>query len=127
MHYWKTLATHPTFKEREFVSFSDLQPSRYALSYIPESNMHAYSINVAFIALDSEKLGEHVNDAIHLDFGDNKFPYYLGNKKTKLDIDEEDLDDDDIQLDSRQSFLSNNQIIALKKYIPQSILSFLTE
>ena len=89
--------------------------------------MHAYSMNVAFIALDSEQLGEHVNDAIHLDFGDNKFPYYLGNKKTKLDIDEEDLDDNDIQLDSRQSFLSNNQITALKKYIPQSILSFLTE
>ena len=53
------------------------------------------------------------------------FPIIWG--KTKLDIDEEDLDDDDIQLDSRQSFLSNNQIIALKKYIPQSILSFLTE
>ena len=37
-------------------------------------------------SLDSEKLGEHVNDAIHVDFGDNKISYFLGNKKNKDNV-----------------------------------------
>ena len=80
--WWDKIESHPALKNKSF------QPSRYALSYIPESNKRASYIKVAFIALDSEKLGEHVNDTFEIDFGDNKFPYYLGNRKTKS-VDEE--------------------------------------
>lgn len=118
-HWWNNLSPHPTLKERDFISFSDLQPSRYALSYVPQSNERVDYIEAAFIALDSEKIGEHVNDAKHVDFGDNKFPYFLGNKKNK-EVEEEIFEFDE------DSYLSKEQIDSLKKYIPQSILSFLS-
>lgn len=119
LHWWNNLAPHPTLKERDFISFSDLQPSRYALSYVPRSNERVDYMDAAFIALDSEKLGEHVNDAVHVDFGDNKFPYFLGNKKNK-DVAE------DIMEFEESCYLSKEQINSLKKYIPQSILSFMS-
>ncbi len=50
---------------------------------------------VAFIALDSEKLREHLYNHYHHDFGDNMFPHYLGNKKTKDIFDEENIAEDD--------------------------------
>ncbi len=53
--------------------------------YIEESNPNAYSIQVAFIALDAQNLGELVNDKYYTDFGDNKFPYYRGNTNVRLD------------------------------------------
>ena len=49
------------------------------------SNQAAYFIEVAFVALDSEQLGEMVEDGYHHDFGDNKFPHYLGEKTSKPD------------------------------------------
>jgi len=119
LHWWNCLAPHPTLKERDFISFSDLQPSRYALSYVPQSNERVNFIEAAFIALDSEKLGEHVNDSIHVDFGDNKFPYFLGNKKNK------DVVEDIMEFDE-SCYLTKEQMQSLKKYIPQSILSFLS-
>jgi len=119
LHWWNNLSPHPTLKERDFISFSDLQPSRYALSYVPQSNERVDYIEAAFIALDSEKLGEHVNDAVHVDFGDNKFPYFLGNKKNKDVV-------EDIMEFEESCYLSKEQIHSLKKYIPQSILSFLS-
>ena len=119
LHWWNNLTPHPTLKERDFISFNDLQPTRYALSYVPQLNVRVEYVSVAFIALDSEKLGIHVNDSIHVDFGDNKFPYFLGNKKNKA-VEEEDIDIDET------SYLSKEQIQSLKKYIPQSILSFLS-
>ena len=39
-----------------------------------------------FIALDSEKLGEHVDDTYYLDFGDNIFPHFKGNRKKKMTL-----------------------------------------
>ena len=119
LHWWNNLTPHPTLKERDFISFNDLQPTRYALSYVPQLNVQVEYVSVAFIALDSEKLGIHVNDSIHVDFGDNKFPYFLGNKKNKA-VEEEDMDIDET------SYLSKEQIQSFKKYIPQSILSFLS-
>ena len=113
------MSPHPTLRERDFISFNDLQPSRYALSYVPQSNERLDYIEAAFIALDSEKLGEHVNDAIQVDFGDEKFPYFLGNKKNK------DFEEDNMEFE-QSSYLSKEQIQSLRKYIPQSILSFLS-
>ena len=72
-------------KLSSYISFNDLQSSRFALSYIQESNPNAFSIQVAFIALDAENLGELVNDKYHTNFGDNKFPYYRGNTNVRLD------------------------------------------
>ena len=52
---------------------------RYALSYLPVPNANPYCyIHMAFIALDTEKLGERPDDKIQVDFGENKFPHYLG-------------------------------------------------
>ena len=78
-----------------YVSFDDIQPSRYALSFVPSVNIRDDFMAVAFVALDSEKLGEHVNDNYHYDFSDNMFPHYLGNKKTKDIFDEEDVVDEE--------------------------------
>ena len=124
-HWWHNIAAHEDIylKDKEFVSFNDLQPSRYVMSYVHEPNHHAFSINVAFIALDKEKLGDHVEDREHVDFGDNKFPLYMANRKNKLYY--EDEEDCDIEVDSG-SFLSDEQIESLSKNVPKSILSFLT-
>ena len=79
-----------------FISFNDLQPSRFALSYIPNPNRRAYWMGeVAFMALDSEKLGEHVDAAFHYDFGDNMFPHFKGNRKTKSVFEEQDESDEE--------------------------------
>ena len=61
-----------------------------------------------------------MNDTFEIDFGDNKFPYYLGNRKTKI-VDEET---NDQEVDN--STLSVKQFIQLSKYIPKSILEYLT-
>ena len=85
--YWNTLEKHPTLKNMEFISFNDILPSRFAMSYVQETNIRASWINVAFIALDAEKLG--LDNKVHVDFGDNKFSHYLGNKKTtSLDLEQ---------------------------------------
>ena len=84
MQSWHELMDHPILKNKQFISLNDLQPSRYALSYIPNPNRRAYWMEVAFMALDSEKLGEHVDAAFHYDFGDNMFPHFKGNRKQSL-------------------------------------------
>ena len=109
---------HPTLKNQPFISFNDLQPSRFALSFVPNDNRQAYWMEVAFLALDSEKLGEHVEDAYHLDFGDNMFPHFKGNRKTKSVFEEQDESDGDDVED--EETLAN-----LREFIPQSIIEFL--
>ena len=127
---WVEWSQHP--KLSPFISFNDLQPSRFALSYIEDSNPNAYSVQVAFIALDAENLGELVDDKYHTDFGDNKFPYYRGNTNVRLDykkykLGEEDDDDDDDSNDSDDD--SGDEIdedADIYKYIPNSILHYLS-
>ena len=80
---WQTRSAHP--KMSSFISFYDLQQSRFAISFIEEGNLSAYKVQVAFIALDASNLGELVNDGFHSDFGDNKFPYYKGNTNVRID------------------------------------------
>jgi len=76
-----------------------------------------------FLALDSEKLGEHVDDAYHLDFGDNMFPHFKGNRKTKSVFEEQDGSDDDN--DEEETDAKTNS--TLKEFIPQSIIDFMLE
>ena len=102
-----------------FICFGDIQPSRYALSYVPSNNIRDGSMKVAFVALDSENLGEHVNDNYHHDFGDNMFPHFLGNKtKLKISLTKKIAEDDAI---------ARSQLLTLVQYIPKSVLKFLIE
>ena len=119
MQSWHVSTQHQKLINKHFISFGDIQPSRYALSYVPSNNIRDGSMKVAFVALDSEKLGEHVNDNYHHDFGDNMFPHFLGNKKTKDIFDEEDIAEDDA--------IARSQLLTLVQYIPKSVLKFLIE
>ena len=85
MNSWHEILPHPipALRNIPFISLNDLQPSRYALSYVPNPNIRGYWVEAAFIALDSEKLGENVEDSFHYDFGDNMFPHFKQNRKTK--------------------------------------------
>ena len=127
--YWSTLLTHedPDINKKTFVSFNDLEPSRYALSYLPAPNANPYCyIQMAFIALDSEKLGERSDDNIHVDFGDNKFPHYLGFSKTlNLEVSGEQEDEDQITYDL-STYISEDNIEEVKKYVPESVLKYMS-
>lgn len=119
MQSWHVNSPHQKLKNVHFIAFDDIQPSRYAMSYLPSDNIRDDFMKVAFIALDSEKLGEHVNDDYHHDFGDNMFPHYQGNRKTKEIFDEEDVEEDDVIIRSKLS--------KLVEFIPKSVLLFLIE
>ena len=80
-------------------------------------------MEVAFLALDSEKLGEHVDDAYHLDFGDNMFPHFKGNIKTKSVFEEQDGSDEDNDEEETDAKTHST----LKEFIPQSIIDFMLE
>ncbi len=126
MQSWHELIPHPTLKNKTFISLNDLQPSRFALSYVPNPNRRAYWMEVAFMALDSEKLGEHVDDAYHLDFGDNIFPHFKGNKKTKSVFEEQDdSDNEEEDIEEGLAGLNRRTLSSLKEFIPPSILEFL--
>ena len=127
MQSWHELLPHPTLKNQPFISFNDLQPSRFALSYVPNDNRHAYWMEVAFLALDSEKLGEHVEDAYHLDFGDNMFPHFMGNRKTKSVFEEEDGSDADDEVENADFEQNLKTLANLKEFVPQSIIEFLLD
>jgi len=126
MQSWNELMPHPipALRDMPFISFNDLQPSRYAMSYVPNLNRRSYWMEVAFLALDSEKLGEHVEDAYHYDFGDNIFPQYKQNRKTKSVFEEEDGSDEDLEEDNA---LNRKTISKLSEFIPRSILEFMLE
>jgi hypothetical protein len=128
MQSWNEIRPHPlaVLRNMPFISFNDLQPSRYALSYIPNLNQRSYWMEVAFLALDSEKLGEHVEDAYYLDFGDNMFPLYKANRKTKSVFEEEDGSDEE-DLQEQENILRRNTLTNLKEYIPKSIVDFILE
>jgi hypothetical protein len=64
----------------KFISFNDLLASRYCLSFIPPKTASVRDVEVAFMAIDSEKIGEDVNDSQHFNFGDNQFPNFLGSR-----------------------------------------------
>ncbi len=136
---WLQWGPHP--KLSTFISFNDIQPSRYAMSFIEEPNHRAYKVNVAFIALDAENLGELVNDNFHTDFGDNKFPYFKGNTHVGIDTkrykkvnsnddsggdstSDDDSSSDEVEIDP--TVLNPEDIERISKFIPQSMIGFLS-
>ena len=87
---------------------------------------------MAFIALDSENLGEHVDDAFHYDFGDNMFPHFMGNKTSADDnaSKAQDEEEDNAAIDEayrETGSLTEEELQSLVKYIPKSVLLFLTK
>ena len=56
-----------------FVKVSEMEPSRFVLAYDNEEN--ALNVDVSFVALDPERLGDLVDDGVVLDFGDNILRY----------------------------------------------------
>ena len=127
MDAWHELIPHPiaTLRKMPFISFNDLQPSRYALSYVPNANnRRSYWMEVAFIALDSEKLGEKPEDSFHYDFGDNMFPRYKENKTTKS-IYEDDSSSDEENFAELEVQQKREKLSSLRDIIPRSILDFI--
>ena len=110
--------------KNQFISTTNLQPSRYALAYTPLTNVEVY-IDVAFIALDAENLCEMNDDNFTTDFGDNKFPYYKGRanqyKQDKVDNNDEDDNGEEHEHTSGKAFET------LKSYLPPSVLRFLLD
>jgi hypothetical protein len=93
---WKS---GPAFRDKvcPFVRVSEIEPSRFVLAYDNESN--TINVDVSFVALDPERLGELVDDGVVLDFGDNILRY---NRKLFSVIDDrlendvnDSVDDDD--------------------------------
>ena len=96
-----------------FISLQQLEPSRYALSYIPIQPRDIY-VSASFIALDGDNLGDGIeNDEFIMDFGDNILNNYLG-----VVGEVEDEEDEELQILEEYNIL--------KKYIPTSILHYLT-
>jgi hypothetical protein len=107
-----TLFTCSKVFPSKFISFNDLLASRYCLSFIPPKNASVRDVEVAFMAIDSEKIGEDVNDSQHFNFGDNQFPNFLGSRNGAED---NDVDDSlDIEFDT------------VKKFVPSSILHYIS-
>ena len=64
--------------------------------------------------MDSEKLGKNVEDSFHYDFGDNMFPHFKGNRKTKSVFEEEDGSDED--LDEEEDALNRKRLSNLTEF-----------
>ena len=103
----------PKFKDRvcPFVRVSEIEPSRFLLAYDNEDNV--INVDVSFVALDPERLGDLVDDGVCLDFGDNMLRY---NRKLysviddRLESDNDGSDDDDDNDDDRIIDRSDNII-----------------
>ena len=125
MASWMEWSDHPSVSR--FVAFSDLQPSRYALSYIKEPNPRAYNVEAAFIALDAENLGDLVDDCYHTDFGDNQFPYYKGNSNSKTILKKYEEDSGTDSEDDSRTHGTEEEKVDISIYVPACILEYLNE
>lgn len=107
-----------------FIHLAQLLPSRWA--FIEEPNPHATFIKVAFIVLDSDNLGEHVDDGFHNDFGDHKFPYFKQNKcSMQMESDSSD-DEEEDEAPQLTHTLTEAHFLALKNHLPASVLEYLS-
>ena len=97
---------------------------RYALSFVPNDNRRSYWMEVAFIALDSEKLDENPEDSFYCDFGDNMFPRYKEKKATKS-IYEDDSSSDEENFAELEVKQKREKLSSLRDIIPRSILDFI--
>ncbi len=119
------LCAHTNFNH--FISVGELLPTRYCLAY---DEPQFQEVKCSFIALDPERLGEHLNDEFDQDFGDNQFPHFKGTRTTEqtykanLVSSDEDSDSDSINSsDSEPAWENNNQ--QLLAHLPASVISFL--
>jgi hypothetical protein len=103
------------------ISTTTLKPSRFAMAFIPPTNGAVY-VDVAFIALDAECLGELNQDNFTTDFGDNKFPYFQGNTSIRLKEQKDDEEEDE-----EQDLPTANDFELLKGYIPTPVLRYLLD
>ena len=111
MTEWRswTIETFPNkqIHPSKFISFNDLQASRYCVSYITPARDTILEMEIAFISIDSEKISDDVNDAYHYDFGDNKMH--------KSNWDNECLDSDAIHIFGDK----------IRSYVPPSIAEYM--
>ena len=117
---WKKWPEINSITLNSFMCTTSLSPSRFALAYIPPTSGSVF-VDVAFIALDAENMGEESKDNFTHDFGDNKFPFYKGNSSIRLT---EELIDDDNPI-NHESDQQVQRFFILKEYIPPSVLRFL--
>ena len=68
-----------------------------------------------------------MEDAYHYDFGNNIFPQYKQNRKTKSVFEEEDGSDEDLEEEKEDNGLNRKTISKLSEFIPRSILEFMLE
>ena len=95
-----------------FISFQQLEPSRYAISFIPIKETDVY-VSMAFIALDGDNLGDGLqNDPFCMDYGDNVLKHYLGSN--------------DIEEEEDEAIVIPQHCENLKQLIPLSVLKYLT-
>ena len=99
------------------LSTKTLKPSRFALAFIPPTQLSVF-VEVAFIALDAECLGELNDDNYTTDFGDNKFPYYQGNTSIRLQKKKDDEENEE------ETYEFGVDYDLLKSYIPKPVLNF---
>jgi uncharacterized membrane protein YgcG len=102
IHEWQTgPSAHPDCNP--FVSLDDIVPSRFAMAFGPlegEGGARQQWLQISFLALDSERIGDGVDDAKFQDFGDDCLGLYMPTKhkiREKNDTEEssEEASDDD--------------------------------
>ena len=69
-----------------FISLDSILPSKFVLAYErTDKFLHSHQkLDVAFVSLDTERLGENTDDGCCSDFGDNKLRY-LRKKDSSID------------------------------------------
>jgi hypothetical protein len=116
-HEWRT---GPSSRDRvcPFVKVAEIEPSRFLLAYDNEDNI--INIDVSFVALDPERLGDLVDHGSVMDFGDNILRY---NRKLFSFIDDSlekdsdassESDDDDRVIDRSDNLISPAMLKFLK-------------
>ena len=110
----------------QFISVGQLLPTRYCLAY-DEPEFH--EVKCSFIALDPERLGEHLNDEFDQDFVDNKFPHFKGTriteqtyKETSASSSDDDCDTDSVNSSDSDKTVDQNQ---RHPHLPNSVIDFL--
>ena len=118
--HWKQWPGEIPHGVNTFIWTTTLKPSRYALAYT-EITTGMVFVELAFIPLDSENLNESNDDSFYFDFGDNKFPYYLGNSNNKI---RQDIYFDEHDIGDNNENKTDFEILG--SYVPTSILNYLT-
>ena len=101
-----------------YVRVSEMEPSRFLLAYDNEEN--PINVDVSFVALDPERLGDLVDDGVCLDFSDNILRY---NKKLFSLIDDKLESDSEVSSDSDDD--ADNVIDRSDNLISPAMLQFL--